>query len=38
MKDDRGLPLADAHENTMFVDEAGLDYTIHPVNIGVGDS
>jgi len=25
------------HKITMFLEEAGLDYTIHPVNIGTGD-
>ena len=25
------------HKITMFLEEAGLEYTIHPVNIGKGD-
>jgi GST-like protein len=30
-------PTPNAHEITMCLDETGLDYTIHPVNISAGD-
>lgn len=29
--------MIDGHKVTMFLEEAGLDYTIHPVDISVGD-
>jgi GST-like protein len=37
--DDRVVLLADAvgHKITMFLEETGLDYTIHPVDISAGD-
>ena len=30
-------PTPNGHKITMFLEEAGLDYEIHPVNIGAGD-
>jgi GSH-dependent disulfide-bond oxidoreductase len=30
-------PTPNGHKVTLFLEEAGLDYTIHPVNIGKGD-
>ena len=30
-------PTPNGHKITMFLEEAGLDYTIHPVNISAGD-
>lgn len=30
-------PTPNGHKITLFLEEAGLDYTIHPVNIGKGD-
>src|SRR5918911_3282885 len=30
-------PTPNGHKITMFLEEAGLPYTIHPVNIGKGD-
>ena len=30
-------PTPNGHKATMFLEEAGLDYTIHPVNISAGD-
>ena len=30
-------PTPNGHKITMFLEEAGLDYTIHPVNISTGD-
>ncbi len=30
-------PTPNGHKVTLFLEEAGLDYTIHPVNIGEGD-
>lgn len=30
-------PTPNGHKITLFLEEAGLDYTIHPVNIGAGD-
>ena len=30
-------PTPNGHKITMFLEEAGLDYTIHPVNIGKGE-
>lgn len=30
-------PTPNGHKITIFLEEAGLDYTIHPVNIGTGD-
>lgn len=30
-------PTPNGHKITIFLEEAGLDYTIHPVNIGKGD-
>ncbi len=30
-------PTPNGHKITMFLEEAGLDYEIHPVNISVGD-
>ncbi len=30
-------PTPNGHKITLFLEEAGLDYTIHPINIGKGD-
>ncbi|HEY0662139.1 MAG TPA: thiol:disulfide oxidoreductase, partial [Lysobacter sp.] len=30
-------PTPNGHKITIFLEEAGLDYTIHPVDIGAGD-
>jgi hypothetical protein len=30
-------PTPNGHKVTMFLEEAGLDYTIHPVDISAGD-
>ena len=30
-------PTPNGHKITLFLEEAGLDYTLHPVNIGTGD-
>jgi GST-like protein len=30
-------PTPNGHKITIFLEEAGLDYTIHPVNISAGD-
>ena len=30
-------PTPNGHKITMFLEEAGVDYTIHPVNISAGD-
>jgi GSH-dependent disulfide-bond oxidoreductase len=30
-------PTPNGHKITMFLEEAGLDYTIHPINISAGD-
>jgi GSH-dependent disulfide-bond oxidoreductase len=30
-------PTPNGHKITMFLEETGLDYTIHPVDISVGD-
>ena len=30
-------PTPNGHKITMFLEETGLDYKIHPVNIGEGD-
>ena len=30
-------PTPNGHKITLFLEEAGLDYRIHPVNIGKGD-
>ena len=30
-------PTPNGHKITLFLEEAGLDYTIHPINIGTGD-
>ena len=30
-------PTPNGHKITLFLEEAGLDYKIHPVNIGAGD-
>src|SRR4051812_46283854 len=30
-------PTPNGHKITLFLEEAGLDYEVHPVNIGTGD-
>ena len=30
-------PTPNGHKITMFLEEAGVDYTIHPVDISAGD-